>query len=224
MTEQGLLQGRKSRKAAGWVADEIRRMILENILQPGEMINECRIGEKLGVSRTPVREAIGQLAQEGLLKRIPGRAHIVAEMSLEDIREINDLRVVLEPLAGREAIAWIPEEKVRAVLRDWESFRDLFEKGEVIPSKDLSEADSRLHGLIIDYCRNNRLKNFLSILRYQIYRCLVASWEVQVFVGDTIAQHIEILKLLEKKDAEGLEAALRCHILFNNKVYLQRVL
>jgi len=224
MTEQAERQGRRSRKAAGWVAEEIRRMILENTLCPGELINECRIGEKLGVSRTPVREAIGQLAQEGLLKRIPGRAHLVADMSLDDIKEINDLRMVLEPLAGREAVGRIPGEKIQSALREWRNFRDLFERGTPILSREISEADSRLHGMIIDYCRNSRLKTFLCILRYQIFRCLVASWEVKDFVADSIDQHIEILDLLEKKDADGLEAALRSHILFNNKVYLQKAL
>ncbi len=220
-----LLQQKKSPlRLAERAAEAIRDLIVGNAFEPGEPLSEVRIAEMLGISRTPVREAISQLDQEGLLKIIPGRGAIVAEMSMEDIKEINDLRMVLEPLAAETALPNIPEEEVNLQLHVWEQFMEDFENGREISPEALSEADTRLHMVILEYCENARLRNFLSVLRHQTLRYVFASWKTQLFVGETIRQHQDILHFIAERDAGGLAGALRNHIEFNNRYHLRKVL
>lgn len=221
-----LLQQQKKNhpRLAERAAEAIRDMIIGNVFEPGEPLSEVRLGEMLGISRTPVREAISQLDQEGLLKIIPGRGAIVAEMTVEDIKEINDLRMVLEPLAAETALESITQEEVRHQRLIWEHFLERFEKGEELSPEHLSEADTNLHGVILTHCKNNRLRNFLNVLRFQILRYVFASWKTQEYVEDTIHQHMDILRFLEVKDAEGLKGALRAHIEFNNRYHLRKML
>lgn len=220
MQQQKKNQPRLAEKAA----EAIRDMVIGNVFEPGEPLSEVRIGEMLGISRTPVREAISQLDQEGLLRIIPGRGAIVAKMTVEDIKEINDLRMVLEPLAVETALNDISDEDVKRCRYIWEQFLDRFEKGENLSSEELSEADTALHGLILDRCKNNRLRNFLNVLHFQIMRYVFASWKTQEYVADTIRQHLDIVHFLQAKDVEGLKNALRAHIEFNNRYQLERML
>jgi len=218
-------QSRKpGQRLAERAAEAIRGLIVGNAFEPGEPLSEVRIAEMLGISRTPVREAIGQLDQEGLLKIIPGRGAIVAEMRFEDIKGINDLRMVLEPLAAETALANIPAEEINRQRHTWERFLEQSEAGEEIASEALSEADTRLHALILDYCENARLRNILSVLRHQTLRYVFASWKTQLFVVDTIRQHLEIIRFIGERDSENLKNALRAHIEFNNRYHLRKVL
>ena len=143
---------------------------------------------------------------------------------MEDIKEINDLRMVLEPLAAETALRNIPEEEVNLQLHVWERFLEEFESGHEISPEALSEADTRLHGSILEFCENVRLRNFLSVLRHQTLRYVFASWKTQLFVGETIRQHLDILRFIGDRDAEGLAGALRTHIEFNNRYHLRKVL
>jgi DNA-binding GntR family transcriptional regulator len=204
-------------------AEAIRGLIIANAFEPGEPLSEVRLAETLGISRTPVREAIGQLDQEGLLKIIPGRGAIVAEMTAEDIKEINDLRMVLEPLAAETAVSRVPDGEVNFERQVWENFLQKFESGVEISPESLSEADTRLHALILEYCDNNRLRNFLSVLRHQTLRYVFASWKTELFMGETIHQHLEIVRCLSERDVQTLKAALRAHIEFNNRYHLRKV-
>jgi len=217
----------KRQKTAPRLAEKateaIRGLIVANAFEPGEPISEVRLAETLGISRTPVREAIGQLDKEGLLKIIPGRGAIVAEMTAEDIKEINDLRLVLEPLAAETAVFNVPEAEVNFERQAWESFLEKFESGAEISPQSLSEADTRLHALILDYCENNRLREFLSVLRHQTLRYVFASWKTELFMDETIHQHLEIVRCLAERDVEKLKGALRAHIEFNNRYHLRKV-
>jgi len=210
-------------RLAETAAEAIRGLIVANAFEPGEPLSEVRLAETLGISRTPVREAIGQLDKEGLLKIIPGRGAIVAEMTAEDIKEINDLRLVLEPLAAETAVSNVPEAEVNSERQAWESFLEKFERGAEISPQALSEADTRLHALILDYCENNRLRDFLSVLRHQTLRYVFASWKTELFMDETIRQHLEIVRCLSERDVEKLKGALRAHIEFNNRYHLRKV-
>lgn len=195
-------------------------MIIDNRFAVGEPISEVRLAELLNMSRTPIREAIGELCREGLLKMISQRGAIVAEMTLKDVKEINDLRMVLEPLASETAINRIPIERIEEQYSFWENTKKELEKGLSYSASLLSETDTKLHNLILDYCDNRRLKEFLNVLRYQILRYVRASWETRHFVVDTVDQHLRILKNLENRNLDGLKNALVEHIEFNKRYHL----
>ncbi len=197
--------------------EELRKMIIENRFAIGEPLSEVWLAELLDMSRTPIREAIGELCREGLLKMIPHRGAIVAEMSLKDVKEINDLRMVLEPLAAETAISRIPEEQIEEQLKAWNSLKEQLESGLAVSASLLSELDTKLHNLILDNCDNGRLREFLYVLRYQILRYVKASWETREFVIETVDQHLNILINLRDRDLGGVKSALEDHIAFNKR-------
>lgn len=200
--------------------EELRRMIIENRFAVGEPLSEVWLAELLNMSRTPIREAIGELCREGLLKMISQRGAIVAEMSLKDVKEINDLRMVLEPLAAETAINRIPGEEIEEQLCIWKNFKEDLQYGLPCSAALFSEMDTKLHNLILNHCDNSRLREFLNVLRYQILRYVKASWETREFVIETVDQHLNILANLMGRDLGGVKAALVEHIEFNKKYHL----
>lgn len=209
-------------RLADQAAETIRNMVMENRFSPWEPLSEFRLAEMLGISRTPVREAITQLEQEGMLRVVPGKGAFVVELTKEDFREINSLRAVLEPLAAETAMHFIPEEKIAEQKDLWTRVAEDMKEHREIVVKILSEWDNRLHWLFIDHCDNSRLRNFLGILRCQMMRYVHAVWDTKAFMEETVEQHLEIIGALEKKNIELLREALIRHIEFNYTVYTYR--
>ncbi len=209
-------------RLADQAAETIRNMVMENRFSPWEPLSEFRLAEMLRISRTPVREAITQLEQEGMLRVVPGKGAFVVELSREDFREINSLRAVLEPMAAETAMHCIPEEKIAEQKALWTQIAaQLKERREISPT-ELTESDNRLHRLFMDYCDNSRLRNFLSVLRCQMVRYVYAAWETRAYMEETAEQHLEILLALEGENAQNLRRALEKHIAFNDTVYALR--
>jgi DNA-binding GntR family transcriptional regulator len=192
---------------------------MQNQFSPWEPLSEFHLAQMLKISRTPVREAITQLEQEGLLKVVPGKGAFVVELTKEDFREINALRVVLEPLAAETAIHLIPAEKVEQQKALWAGIAEDLKTGREVQAEALTESDNRLHWLFIDYCDNSRLRNFLGVLRCQTMRYVRAAWETRAFMEETVEQHLEILRAVEEKNVQNLIQALAKHIDFNNAIY-----
>jgi DNA-binding GntR family transcriptional regulator len=192
---------------------------MQNQFSPWEPLSEFHLARMLEISRTPVREAITQLEQEGLLKVVPGKGAFVVELTKEDFREINALRVVLEPLAAETAIHLIPAEKVAQQKVLWTAVAEDLKIRREVQAETLTESDNRLHWLFIDYCDNSRLRNFLGVLRCQTMRYVRAAWETRAFMEETVEQHLEILRAVEEKNVQNLIQALAKHIDFNNTVY-----
>lgn len=210
-------------RLADKATEAIRSLIIRNEFKPNELLSEVQLAEMLGISRTPVREAINQLENEGLVKIVPGLGAFVGEMKVEDIKEINDLRFVLEPLAVESALDNIPVEEMEKQMQVWGHFLSQLEEGRFIGSEQLSEADQSLHDLIVDHCKNSRLQNFLKNLRYQIQLYVFDSWESKEFMEETIRQHLEILRYMIIKDLPALQTALQAHIEHNNRYHLRRI-
>ena len=99
------------RKVTDWVYEEVRGAIIDLRLQPGTPLREAAIAEQLGVSKTPVREAIGRLEQEGLVETTSFKGAVVSCYSQDDLREIYELRELLEGAAARTAAEDASEER-----------------------------------------------------------------------------------------------------------------
>jgi DNA-binding GntR family transcriptional regulator len=206
-------------RLANQAAEEIRRMIIENCFSQWEPLSEPFLAKTLKISRTPVREALTLIEQEGLLKIIPGKGAFVIDLTKEDFREINALRVVLEPLAAETAVYYISEETVNEQKVMWTKIANDIRADHEIPIIDLTEADNQLHWLFIDNCDNGRLRKFLGVLRYQMMRYIHVVWETKAFMRETVEQHLEILSAVEEKNVTNLRRALKRHINFNKTVY-----
>lgn len=191
-------------------------MILTDELKTGEPLLETALAEALDMSRTPVREAITLLEGEGLVRVVPGKGAFVSEISLEDFKEINDLRSCLEPLAALSAIGNIDEGELDDEIRRWSAFKEITDAGEPLDSAEIARADGNLHDLIARGSNNRRLRQFLNILATQRGRHVFIMWRSGRFNREIILQHLQILDCLKRRDPDKLRKAIQEHMEQNN--------
>ncbi|MGD0153223.1 MAG: GntR family transcriptional regulator [Thermacetogeniaceae bacterium] len=180
--------------------------------KPGEYISENMLATVLEMSRTPVREALKELAFENLVELLPGRGAVVKDISLKDLKEIFELRRVLECFAAESAVDNLTDAEIQDLEQTWLSFQDQVCRGQQLEWETVSRYDNALHEMIVDNCSNSHLKNFMSVLGQQILRYQLLTAMALGDVKDTIRQHLEIIALLKSRNNEELIAALGRHI------------
>ncbi len=186
----------------------LKTRIMSADLPPGASLNELEIAAALGTSRTPVREAIRKLEQEGLVMRYPNRGAIVTKLSMTDVLEIWQLREILEPAAcalaadriDRDALARL--EGAFLELRGQEMGPEAYEA--------FLRADVGLHGLIVDSTGNATLRSVLGMLNERIVQVRVVTSPARF--QSAVAEHLAIVAALKARDAQGAMAAMRRHL------------
>jgi len=187
----------------------IKQAIISYEVKPGEPLAEEQIANKLGVSRTPVREALKELRKEGLVKIIHRKGAFVAEISSKDVEEIFLLREILECAAVKIAIPRLKEED----LIEMESlFNSISKDIEMKNYKNIFDTDIKLHSLIVDTAGNRRLSKFLNILNGQVHRMRVLSATAPGRLNKSLQEHKDILEALKKRDIDLAEQRLKQHI------------
>ena len=187
----------------------IKQAIISYEVKPGEPLAEEQLATKLGVSRTPVREALKELRKEGLVKMIYRKGAFVAEVLSKDVEEIFLLREILECAAVKIAIPRLKEED----LIEMESlFNSISKDIEMKNYKNIFNADIKLHSLIVDTAGNRRLSKFLNILNGQVRRMRVLSATAPGRLNESLQEHKDILEALKKRDIDLAEQRLRKHI------------
>jgi len=211
---------RLPQRAYEWIKDAI----LEGRLKEGEPLSENRLAQEISISRTPIREALRNLEQDGFVRMVPGKGAFVAGISMEDVKEIYDIRILLEPLAARTAADRIPPEALDAAARDWEALRERHRRGEALTWEEVSLQDRRLHGMIIEHSANRRLRQILFMLHAQIERFQLLSARSLADAANSIAQHLEILDCLRRRDRDEIQALLTEHIRSSEENILSKYL
>ena len=186
----------------------LKTRIMSADLPPGASLNELEIAAALGTSRTPVREAIRKLEQEGLAMRYPNRGAIVTKLSMTDVLEIWQLREILEPAAcalaadrvDRDALARL--EGAFLELRGQEMGPEAYEA--------FLRADVGLHGLIVDSTGNATLRSVLGMLNERIVQVRVVTSPARF--QSAVAEHLAIVAALKARDAQEAMAAMRRHL------------
>lgn len=145
----------------------LREAILKGELKPGERLMELQLASKLGVSRTPIREAIRMLEQEGLAVTIPRRGAEVARMTEKDMKDVLQIREVLDELAVRLACDNITKEEIKELEKQMLQFENSTKQGDI---KKIAEADVAFHDTIYHAAGNAKLVTMLDNMREQIYR------------------------------------------------------
>ena len=148
------------------VYNKLRQSILTGELPAGERLMEVHLGDKLGVSRTPIREAIRMLELEGLVTMIPRKGAEVARISKQDLRDVLEVRRSLDSLAVSLACERITEEEKQMLSRT----EDDFEKA--ITTRDattIAEADVKFHDVILKASKNGRLVQMVNNLAERVY-------------------------------------------------------
>jgi len=204
------------------VYEEIKEAIINNTIKPGSMIQERVIAKKLGVSRTPVREALKKLSAEGLIELIPGRGAMVTKITIEDIREIMQVREPLECLAAKlaaERVTLRDIEYLEAMVSSWKQEID---NTTDIDFVSISRWDIGFHEYIVEIARNNHLAHLLSIIRDQIRRITFMTQDNKHRIETSLSQHIKILEALKRKDPRAAEENMREHMESIRRYYFER--
>ena len=149
------------------VFQTLRTAILTGELQPGERLMELQLADKLGVSRTPIREAIHMLEKEGLAKIVPRKGAHVAKMTEKDLIDVLMIRQTLENLALRTACELITKEEIKELEAAMVLFEDATKQDNVVKT---AQADVAFHDVIYKAADNPKLLNILNNLREQMYR------------------------------------------------------
>lgn len=187
----------------------LRDKIMQNQLTPGSRISYERLQEELGVSKTPLRDAINRLQQEGLVEVKPRSGTYVTIPKVQDIIEIYDVRKSLERTAVQLAIPKIPREVLQSLLNEAEEAEAEIKMG----NRDrFFIADRNLHQTIIQYSGNKRLITFMETLEVQIrwFGIIIAkNFDRPLQAND---MHKKILNAIYKSDIEGAQQLMEDHI------------
>ena len=189
--------------------DRLKRDILDNRLQPGFQAPEPELALRLGMSRTPVREALIRLQSEGLVELIPRRGVRVLPVSPADMKDIYQLLGILEPEAAAEIAARGLTRGERAVLMAaTEDMQRALEAGDL---DAWSQADDRFHRELLDMSDNARLKAFASTLFDQAHRARAVTLRLREPPWKSTMEHRRIIQAMASGDAERTRTIFRKH-------------
>lgn len=212
------MEGRAKKLASGNTrANQVYAAMKSDIvslkLKPGALIQEETLADNYGVSRTPVREALRRLEQDGYIKTLPKKGVLVADITATDVLEVFQVRMAVEPLAARLAAGLIPQEEIRHL-------RELHTP----PSEYISGYSSgyrELHNSIAEHCGNRRLAAIVYSLMDETTRIL-GMGNPQILLTN-YQEHLGIIEALEKRDGLGAEQAMQEHLLGFRRSFISRL-
>lgn len=187
----------------------LRQAILKGELEPGERLMEIQLAERLGVSRTPIREAIRKLELEGLVLMIPRRGAEVARISESSLRDVLEVRRSLEELAIYLACQRMTEEEMEELQATQEMFAQAIRVGDAM---QIAETDEKYHDIIYNSTKNERLVQILNNLREQIYRYRLEYIKDEDKRQILLVEHEHILKAVRLRHVHEAKQAIRTHI------------
>ena len=191
------------------VFNTLRRAILKGELKPGERLMEIALADKLGVSRTPIREAIRKLELEGLVVMAPRKGAKVASITERDLNDVLEVRKGMEVLAISLACERITKEEMEHLEEIEAHFQTLIESDNLT---ELAEVDVQFHDTIYQATNNKRLVQLLNNLREQMYRYRLEYVKDARAHSILISEHKDIIDKLSKKDEENTKIVIRQHI------------
>lgn len=202
------------------VFQTLREAILRGELKPGERLMEIALAEKLGVSRTPIREAIRKLELEGLVIMIPRRGAQVAQITEKDLTDVLEVRIGLENMVIEKACQLMTDEQLDRLEEAERVFEQAMAEGDL---KNLAEADENFHILIYESCDNRRLLQLLSNLREQLYRYRMEYLKDEDTRNLLVEEHRAIYDAIRTRDVQKAKEHAFVHVDNQRKAILQSI-
>jgi len=191
------------------VFNTLREAILKGEVKPGERLMELQLASKLGVSRTPIREAIRMLEQEGLAVTIPRKGAQVAKMTEKDMEDVLQIREVLDELAVSLACDNMSNIEIRDLEERMYHFENSIKLGDI---KSLAQSDVNFHDVIYRATGNTKLITLLNNIREQIYRYRVEYLKDEKAYPTLIKEHRAIVEALKKNNKLKATEAMKIHV------------
>ena len=191
------------------VFNTLRQAILKGELKPGERLMEIHLANKLGVSRTPIREAIRKLELEGLVVMIPRRGAEVAQITWKNLKDVLEVRRALDVLAVELACDRMRQEELTELGKACTEFKEATRTQDW---RKIAAADVRLHDIIVRSTRNDRLIQLVNNLAEQMYRYRMEYLKEPGTHKLLLKEHEAIYSALKKHDKAEAGSAIRIHI------------
>lgn len=188
--------------------EALKDAIIQLDLKPGDPIVEDDLAEQIGISKTPVRQALARLEQEGLVIRIPYKATYVADLDPADAADILELRAVLEGLAARSVVETVDEATLVEAEKILDAHDEAVAKGNLEQAGQLGE---KFHRLVTGASTNRRAAAMLETLNVQMERLRTLSGHHHDRAEKSAKEHRAILAALRARDAEAVDLAFRKH-------------
>ena len=200
------------------VCETLRDAIRKGTLKPGERLMEIQLAEELGVSRTPVREAIRKLELEGYVIMMPRRGTYVANLSIRDVNEVFEIRTSLDSLASGLAAERITDEELERLQRLLVAIGGYIEANDM---EKIVETDTEFHDLLYQASRNSRLVGIIFNLREQLTRFRSTSMAFPGRLKATLEEHRRIVDAIAQGDVAEAQAAAEYHMEKSEQTLLQ---
>ncbi|AFL98573.1 MULTISPECIES: GntR family transcriptional regulator [Desulfitobacterium] len=198
------------------VFESLREAIINGVLEPGERLMEIQLAEEMGVSRTPVREAIRKLELENFVVMIPRKGAYVAGVSHKDVADVFEIRSALEGLAAGLAAERATDQEIEEMERFL-----LYYEGQEMSLEQMVNSDTDFHALVYKASRNERLIQILANLREQIQRFRATSLSVPGRLKNAIDEHRNIVEALARHDVEEAQTLATAHIVTAENVMFE---
>ncbi len=199
------------------VFNTLRDAILTGKLVPGERLMENQLAEKLGVSRTPIREALRMLELENLVELVPRKGAQVLDMSEKDIVNVLEVRCVLEGLGAALACKKMKEEELRKLK---ETEREFEKASETEDNEAIADIDEKFHDIMFASTENDKLIQIFNNLRIQLYRYRMAHVKLESSKATIITHHRGIIKAIENRLPEEGSKVAQEHIKYHAEFIL----
>ncbi len=191
------------------VFNTLRKAILTGRLKPGERLMEIHLANQLGVSRTPIREAIRKLELEGLVTMVPRRGAEVAGMTEKSMQDVLEVRRSLDVLSVELACERITEQELEKLKLACDEFAKATRTGN---ATIMAKADVDFHDIIVEATRNLRLKQLINNLAEQMYRYRFVYLQDDIRHDMLVAEHEAIYNSIWEREKEAAAQAAKVHI------------
>jgi DNA-binding GntR family transcriptional regulator len=192
-----------------WVYDHVKSLICNIVIKPGEQINIEHLADELGVSRTPVREALLRLQQDGLVQFIPRVGCFCTDITNQDMEDIFEFREILEPYMARKATPRLTDQDLQHVRQSFQPLTQEIASGQY---QGFLQSEIEFHNLLIECAGNRKIAEVMNGLNDHLLRVRVLSLSSHEHVERSFNEHIAVLEALERRDAEGAGDAMARHV------------
>jgi len=192
------------------VYDVLKNMIVLREFEPGEKINEEQIAKQTGVSRTPIREALCRLENENIVKMIPRRGAFVLKQSEDTIREVLEVREVMEGLVTRLATLLMNDGTLLKLKKCLDKIKPVPDAERYLMK--YTQSDIQFHSILLEACQNRLLQNMMETVNTHLQIIRLRTVVLPGRAKKTVDEHFEILKAIETGDAQQAEMLMRKHI------------
>jgi DNA-binding GntR family transcriptional regulator len=218
MSKQGKMRGSSRRELA---YERIKEAIRSQAIAPGEPLTETRLSKLLGISRTPVREALQQLVQEGLAETMPGHAVTVATRTVQDVLDVVHIRSLLEPEQVRLATEVVSAKQLEILETAMQEMERAAKKNDLTA---WSKADIIFHDVLKEACPNKLLAETVVQLKNRVHH--MANLDTQINPDRLVActqEHRHVVNAVKARDAKAAKTAMENHIAALTNSLLKRI-